>query len=268
MQESTEINIYDILLRVVARVSARIFVGMPMCRNEEWLDASIQYTENVFLTALLLRMVPPLLRPIVQWLLPSSYRLHGDLRLGKRLISSLVDERRKLEAKNDKTYGKSNDVLQWMMDAAEGEEDKPDKLAHRQLLLTIASIHTTTMAASHAMYDLCANPEFITPLREEIKQQLDSEGNFNVTALNDMRKLDSFMKESQRLNPLNLSMHPLPPPPMISTKKKPSILTGFYSCLQPRRQRTRHPLRWRPPPPQHPLLCRFRPHPHGPNHSP
>ena len=69
-----------------------------MCRNEEWLEASIPYTENVFLTALSLRMVPPLLRPVVQWLLPSSYRLNGNLRLGKRLKGSLVDERRKLEA--------------------------------------------------------------------------------------------------------------------------------------------------------------------------
>ena len=196
IKEPTEINIYEILLRLVARVSARIFVGNPMCRNEEWLKASIQYTENVFLTALLLRMVPPLLRPVVQWLLPSSYRLHGNLRRGKRLISCLVAERRKQEVKYGTAYKKPNDVLQWMMDAAEGEEEEPNKLAHRQLLLTIASIHTTSMAATHAMYDLCANPEFFTPLEEEIKQQLDSKGNFNITTLNAMRKLDSFMKES------------------------------------------------------------------------
>ena len=177
-----------------------------MCRNERWLEASIQYTENVFLTALLLRMVPPSLRPIVQCLLPSSYRLHGNLRLGKRLISSLVDERRELEAKHDASYEKPIDVLQWMMDAAEGDEGNSSKLAHRQLLLTIASIHTTTMAATHAMYDLCANPKYFDPLIREIKQQLDNERNFNITALNDMRKLDSFMKESQRLNPLNLSV--------------------------------------------------------------
>ena len=182
-----------------------------MCRNEEWLKASIQYTENVFLTALLLRMVPPLLRPIVQWLLPPSYRLYENLRLGKRLISSLVDERRKREAVSDTSYEKPIDILQWMMDAAVGEEGEPNKLAHRQLLLTIASIHTTTMAATHTIYDLCANPEFFTPLRKEIEQQIDSEGNFTVSALNDMRKLDSLMKESQRLNPLNLSRHPHPP---------------------------------------------------------
>ena len=188
-----------------------------MCRNEEWLKASIQYTENVFLTALLLRMVPPLLRPIVQWLLPSSYRLHENLRLGKRLISSLVNERRKREVISDTSYEKFNDVLQLMMDAAVGEEGEPSKLAHRQLLLTIASIHTTTMAATHTMYDLCANPDFFTPLREEIEQQLDRAGNFNLSALNDMRKLDSFMKESQRLNPLNLSIYPLSYP---STKIK------------------------------------------------
>ena len=182
-----------------------------MSRNEEWLKASIQYTENVFLTALLLRMVPPLLRPIIQWLLPCSYRLHGNLRLGKRLISSLVVERRKREAIYNPSYENPNDVLQWMMDTGVGEEGEPNKMAHRQLLLSIGSIHTTTMAATHAMYDLCAAPEFFTPLRDEIKEQMDSEGNFTKPVLNEMRKLDSLMKESQRLNPPTLNMYPLPP---------------------------------------------------------
>ena len=100
-----------------------------------------------------------------------------------------------------------------MIDAVEGEEGTSDKSAQRQLLLTTASIHTTTMAATQAMYDLSAILDFFMPLIEELEQQMDSEGNSNVTALNDMRKLDSLLKESQRFNPLNLSMYPLPHSP-------------------------------------------------------
>ena len=80
------------------------------------------------------------------------------------LVSSLVDERRELEAKHAASYEKPIDVLQWMMDAAEGDEVSPSKLAHRQLLLSIVSIHTTTMAATHILYDFCANPKYFDPL--------------------------------------------------------------------------------------------------------
>ena len=134
-------------------------------------------------------------------------------------------------------------------------------------MATVALIHTTTMVATHAMYDLSAILEFFMPLIEEIEQQLDSEGNSNVTALNDIRKLDRLMKKSQRLNSLNLSMDPLPYPPE-RFKKKSHILSKFYSRLQPHRQRTRHPLRRRPPPPQDPLLRCIRPYPYGPNSCP
>lgn len=52
------------MLRLIAR-SARIFVGHEVCRNEEWLAASIHYTENVFMTATILRMFPSYLHPLV-----------------------------------------------------------------------------------------------------------------------------------------------------------------------------------------------------------
>ena len=163
---------------------------------------------NVFTTAILLRMIPSTLHPVAVWFLPSSYGLHRNLRAAKFLVGSLVEERRSLETSNSTRYQKPADLLQWMMDAAIGEEAKPDMLAHRQLLLTVASVHTTTVTITQAVYDLCANPELFPSLREEIEQQLGGENNFNKAALGNMRKLDSFMKESQRMNPITIRQFP------------------------------------------------------------
>jgi len=37
---------YPSILRLVARISARVFLGLPLCRDEKWLEISTEFTEN------------------------------------------------------------------------------------------------------------------------------------------------------------------------------------------------------------------------------
>lgn len=97
-----------------------------------------------------------------------------------------------------------------MIDAADESEGKPSKLAHRQLLLTLAAIHTSTMATTHVLFDLCARPEYIEPIRDEIEQAIKENGGWQKQTLNKMQKLDSFLKESQRVAPPSLRKHAPP----------------------------------------------------------
>jgi cytochrome P450 len=60
----------------------------------------------------------------------------------------------------------------WMLNNAKEDEAILAKMASRQLILTLASIHATSMAVSHALYDLCAHPEWFEPLRREIEELL------------------------------------------------------------------------------------------------
>lgn len=66
------------------------------------------------------------------------------------------------------------------------------------------------MAATQAIFDLVARPEYIQPLRDEIEQAIDEDGQdtdgegflkLKKTSMTKLKKLDSFMKESQRLSP-------------------------------------------------------------------
>lgn len=52
----------------------------------------------------------------------------------------------------------------------------------------------------HALYDLTTHPEYVDRLRDEILSVLDSLGGFTKHSLLMMRKLDSCLRESQRLN--------------------------------------------------------------------
>lgn len=200
-------QVSKVLVRLVARISAKLFVS-TLCRNDEWLDVSVSYSENVFKTVIPMRLFPKWLHPVVGVIVPTWWQVKRDLKLAQRLIIPLVEQRRKAEAAGDPGYEKPDDLLQWMMDGANETESSPSKLARRQLLLTLASIHTTTMAVTHALFDLAAMPEYLAPLREEIDQVLEEEGGWQGSALGKMRKIDSFLKESQRLNPPSISESP------------------------------------------------------------
>lgn len=195
------------MLNIIARISASMFVGMPLCRSNEWLDISIHYTENVFTTVMSLRMFPKPLHSILVWLVPSSYRIHQNLRRAKKLIVPLVEERQQHTAtSNIQDSKRPDDMLQWMIDAADSREREPAKLAHRQLILTLGAIHTTTMAPTHAILDMCTHPEYIQPLRDEASEILRADGTWVKSALVKLRKMDSFLRESQRHNPPNICM--------------------------------------------------------------
>lgn len=99
---------------------------------------------------------------------------------------------------------KFENLLQLMDDEATGNDARPDKLAGRTLVLTLASSHTTSMAACQALFQLCEHPEYILELREEVRNVVEEDKGWRKTTLTKLRKLDSFIKESQRVHPPSL----------------------------------------------------------------
>lgn len=63
------------------------------------------------------------------------------------------------------------------------------------------------MATVQVMYNLCSMPEYIPKLRLEAETVLRASGEvWTVESLNQLARLDSFMKESQRLNASSFRM--------------------------------------------------------------
>jgi cytochrome P450 len=69
---------------------------------------------------------------------------------------------------------------------------------------SFAAIHTTSITLTNVLYDLAANPEYAEVLREEIEHisAEEPDGKLRKKTMPKLRKLDSFIKESQRINPL------------------------------------------------------------------
>ncbi len=128
LQESwISISFNSTILRLVARISARVFVGFPLCRNEEWLATSISYSHNVFITSVIVRLFPTFMQFWVAPFIPAVWKVQQNLRLAKKLIVPYV-EKRISRQKNDPTYQNPDDPLQWMMNEANERDGKPEKL--------------------------------------------------------------------------------------------------------------------------------------------
>ncbi|KAK2594044.1 hypothetical protein QQS21_008263 [Conoideocrella luteorostrata] len=202
--EWVKVQIYDIILNIVSRVSARVFVGLRACRNEQWLATSRNFTENFFVTVMILRMLPRFLRPMALYLLPSHWRLRDNIKTAKQIIGPIVQERRAAELLRETGIpgnAKDEDLLQLMMDAAGREDASPAALAHRQLFVSLAAIHSSTVTATNVLLDLCAHPEFIPLLRSDLANALVEDGGWKRSTMAKLHSLDSCMKESVRMSP-------------------------------------------------------------------
>lgn len=56
------------------------------------------------------------------------------------------------------------------------------------------------------MFEIAYRPEYVEPLREEIADALREHGAWSKKAIESMRKLDSFIKECQRVYPMDTGM--------------------------------------------------------------
>ncbi len=178
--------------------------GTQLCRNRDWLSTCIKYTENIFITVLILRLFPRMFHPWISTFLPSSWITHLYLRRAKKYLVPIIERRMKEQASLNLVHEKPLDLLQYMIEGAEGEDLQPERLAHLQLMTNLAGIHTTSMAITHAIHDLCDHAEYLTVLREEIEEVLREDGGWQRDTHNKLHKLDSFLKESQRFAPPTL----------------------------------------------------------------
>jgi len=201
---STEPTAYIALATVekmLVRMSARVFVGFPLCRNEEWIHTAREYVDSVLDIMVALRGYPDLIKGPISLFQPATWRSARAVKTANRLVGEDVLARR---GRRKEGGPEELDFTRFMMDAANDIESQPHKLAQRQLVLNLGAIHSTSTTAVQALYDMISRPEYIQPLRDEIKTQLMKHNGWTKSTVNSMVKMDSFLRESQRLHPPSL----------------------------------------------------------------
>lgn len=188
-----------LLSRCVSAATNRVLVGMPLCRDKEYLDCLVQLSHRVSRAGLLCGLTPRVLRSLVAKLL-----VHQSQALKTFLskVGPLIEQRRSTVAgRKDKSDEMPDDAVQWICEAAL-PSDPLYELCFRILYVNFSAIHTTSVSITQAVYDLAAHREFQGPIRDEIKCVLKNSSGWTRHALAKMQKLDSSLKESQRLHPV------------------------------------------------------------------
>lgn len=190
---------------IIAQISGRIFVGPEMCRDPEYLDHAVNFTNETTYAAFAVKKCNRWLRPFKASRLPEVQQLRDRHERITKLFEPIIRQRQESDQKAD-------DMLQWMLDRTKSSGASMDisALIRQQLTLTVAAIHTTSMSATNALLTLAVTPEYIEPLREEIRTVLENNGgSLTPLALQQLVKLDSYMKEVGRWYPFSIRKYSL-----------------------------------------------------------
>ena len=196
----TEVDVVDRITHIVARVSSRMFGGTTLSRNKEWVQSSIDFATDGFIGAQALKKYPEWFKPIAARFIPAIQNTKKHYENAEKAAIPLLEERRR-------TGATAPDLLAWMDEDAKGTEKDRVFLAGILLKVSFAAIHTSAAVPTQLLYDLCAMPKYVEPLRQEIADNTGPNGMTSRQGFQNLSKLDSIMKESQRFNPLLLSRY-------------------------------------------------------------
>ncbi|CBX93028.1 hypothetical protein IAQ61_008757 [Plenodomus lingam] len=200
----TEVKINKVLVDIVARVSGRIFVGPELSEDPAYLEAASNYTMDLMMAVNRVKTMRPWLRPFLANRTKEVRQLREREVQAQRYFKPLINERIHAK-KTDPNWQAPDDMLQWMLNRMTDKVPVAE-VAQAQLGLTFAAIHTTTLTATNILFTLAVTPEYMEPLREEIRNAMaDNDGKITTRTLQQLVKLDSYMKEVSRFHPAGVT---------------------------------------------------------------
>ncbi|KAI1873506.1 hypothetical protein JX265_005128 [Neoarthrinium moseri] len=196
-EDWTPVPVVEALTQIVARVSSCMFGGRALAHDKAWVQSSINFAIDGFIGAQKIKKYPEFLKPLAARFMPEITSIAKHYEAAEAAAIPILEARQR-------SGEKALDLLYWMSEQAVGPEKDLKFLASILLKVSFAAIHTSAAAPAQLIYDLCEHPEYIQPLRDEIESVVDADGTIAKSSFLRMTKMDSFMKESQRFNPLLL----------------------------------------------------------------
>ncbi|KAJ8069173.1 hypothetical protein OCU04_002845 [Sclerotinia nivalis] len=195
----------------LARIVSRILCGEKYSGDGAWVDNVATFARGIFFSGMLLRRLP-------RW----SHRFMAPWMGTSRQVA--VIER-----------GVTGDVLALVRGDVKGEdyergvvlpmlvedvrgkkkfEGKGDRevvwgVNNRICRFFFATVDTTTLTFTHVLYDVIGHRKelYVEPMRKEIRDVWKKFGGvWNRESLGELKSLDAFMRESQRLHPLGYTL--------------------------------------------------------------
>lgn len=203
--------VHDSMMSLISRAVNRMIVGLPLCRNEDYLMNTGKFAMDViFGVSVFLRFVPQFLKPVFGPLatLPNRYHYRNTAKYALPLIKERLSEFKRKQEHPEFEWEEPNDYLQWHISlaAAENRQDEltPDMISRRLMPISFAAIHTTTLTITNVLFDLVSSDpsqQYLEGIREEATRVLAEEGgHWTKSGLAKCHRSDSAVRESMRIS--------------------------------------------------------------------
>ena len=202
-------NLYSSMQELVASTNASAFVGRDLGTNGKWIRLVERLPMAVAIPSILVSYVPIPLRPLVEPVLfmPALWVRTSMKKLLTPIVKADMQEYENSENKKALLGPREKGKVQmtgWLMSRYRDPSKKKDV----QTILNdhIATIFESTPSTAGALFfimgELAADPKLADILRQELLD-VAPDGQLPQTHLNELRKLDSVMRESTRVNPFS-----------------------------------------------------------------
>lgn len=213
----TSVNLWDLWMHVIPIPTSMLIAGSNTCRDESLNKSIVDFVAAAIRSQSTLSMTPAVFQPIIGPLATIPNRRHWKSMC--RVVMPTIKER--LHSMTKQAQGCSEfqgyvppeDYITWVIRLvlAENRIGELDaiRVSKRLLPIVFASIHTTVLTCHALMLDLLSTkPEHavLDTLREEIEAHRPASGVWNKATLRSLVKVDSAIRESQRLNPLSSTL--------------------------------------------------------------
>lgn len=211
-------NIHTATLPAIGRVISRVLLGKKYSSDPEFTILISDFAQGIVFQAFLLRLLP-------RWLCFQIAPLFNTTRRLKKIQAYIRDDVVDLirafksktgEKKEEKEETKEGDellILPMLVDyvlnqpryASYTEDQLVWSIMGRVLAIAFATIDTTILTLTHVMHDLLAHPfaSYASPILSQAAEvKATNGGEWSVKSLGELSKLDSFVKEVQRLRPI------------------------------------------------------------------
>lgn len=210
------ITLYAAMQELVTSTTSCVFFGRELGTNPTWISHVGRLPMVVAGPTAVLALFPPIIRPLFKPLLyaPSMY---SQFLLKRFMAPILKEDLREYRSSTDKkslegpaAKGKLP-VTAWLL-ARYGSKPATEKqvlhrLTNDYLGLSFESTSTTILTIFFIIIELAADPELADLVRKEIKE-VAPDGKLPTTHLNELKIMDSVMRESVRFNPFGSSTLP------------------------------------------------------------
>ena len=190
------------------------------------MRACTRYATTAFISGVIWNFLP--LGPFRRWVYwIGSFKHRMDLHSAARYLLHIFEERMAKESTLDI---RPMDAIQWMIDMPPTSLSEADarRHAYRILHLTFAGTGTSISLTQHLIWQILLFPKYLAPMREEIEGALAEHGGWiSDKALSHMPLLDSFIRETLRMNP-----------PGVCKSDSPVLTTTSTEAKSPSRRRS------------------------------